>query len=219
MKKILFSGESIKGIPENKTKEFSIHSPIQRGDLNSIKVNPLNPCIVLILDGVYGAYLSVTPTECRDFMERGGILVGASSMGALRASELWSVGMIGLGNVYAMLRLGYLRSDADVAVAYNNAFEEITISIVHVRAILAKLEEDNDIALVISRQMLLTARQTIWFERYWDKVLEEWRKKFELSAEITVKADALYRDPFYHPKKKDALTSINTIIAKRWPQN
>lgn len=217
MQKIIFGGESLKNIPKEKKELFSIHSPINRGQLDSITVTPYSSCLVVILDGVYGSSLSITPTECKDFIRRGGTLIGASSMGALRASELWSIGMIGMGNIYHMFRLGYLRSDADVAVAYNNNYEEMTVSIVHIRAILAKLEIERKIESDLSRRLLLAARQIIWFERYWDNLIEDWIKHFNLNGDTIDLANFLFENPLIHPKKIDALSAINLILSKRWP--
>jgi hypothetical protein len=44
------------------------------------------------------------------------MIVGASSMGALRAAELDSMGMVGIGTVYQYYRDGIIESDDDVAI-------------------------------------------------------------------------------------------------------
>lgn len=214
----VFGGESLWDAPQELKNNLICRPPINRGVLEKIKFNAKNPPLVLILDGVYGSSLSITATECRQFLERGGRLVGASSIGALRASELWSVGMIGVGQVYNMLRIGYIRSDADIAVAYDErTFREITISIIHVRSILSILEEREDISSILSRHLLKKAHSLIWFERYWDSLIEEWKKHFNLTEEVVELLIKLHNNPLYHPKKRDALEALHLITAKRWP--
>ncbi len=52
-------------------------------------------------------------------LDSGVKVVGGSSMGALRASELDELGMIGVGMVYDAYKTGKIESDDDVAVVFN----------------------------------------------------------------------------------------------------
>ena len=64
-------------------------------------------------------------------------VVGASSMGALRAAELDRFGMEGVGEVYAYYRDGWLTADADVALVHRDADDglpPLTWPLVNVRA-------------------------------------------------------------------------------------
>ena len=54
----------------------------------------------LIVDGEFDQSLAVAPGEIIEIMSRGALVMGSSSMGALRAAELKTVGMIGVGRVY-----------------------------------------------------------------------------------------------------------------------
>ena len=47
-------------------------------------------------------------------------IYGASSMGALRASELDRYGMIGIGKIYHLYRDGTLNSDDEVALSFES---------------------------------------------------------------------------------------------------
>ena len=88
--------------------------PIKRGDLgHDIKENP---DIIGIIDGVFHQNSSVGHKEILNVLNKGITVVGASSMGALRASELDTLGMIGIGYVYEQYATGKVASDDDVAV-------------------------------------------------------------------------------------------------------
>jgi DNA-binding LytR/AlgR family response regulator len=52
-------------------------------------------------------------------LDKGITVVGGSSMGALRASELDDLGMIGIGYVYKAYRSGEITSDDDVALSFD----------------------------------------------------------------------------------------------------
>ena len=89
--------------------------PIKRGDLAAVE----DYDIFVILDGEFGQNMSVSPKEILAVLERGKTVIGASSMGALRASELDRSGMIGVGWVYDYFRRCAVRRDADVALVYS----------------------------------------------------------------------------------------------------
>ncbi|HEY0196864.1 MAG TPA: TfuA-like protein, partial [Methanobacterium sp.] len=57
--------------------------------------------------------------ELLNALESGIKVVGGSSMGALRASELDDMGMIGVGKVYKAYKTGEIEADDDVAVVFN----------------------------------------------------------------------------------------------------
>lgn len=76
--------------------------PIQRDDILSDIENGVSS--VLILDGLFHQALSVSPSEIMDALRRGIRVFGASSMGALRAAELESYGMVGVGDIFECIR-------------------------------------------------------------------------------------------------------------------
>jgi hypothetical protein len=59
---------------------------------------------VLIVDGVFHQTPAVSPTEIMDALRRGLLVYGCSSMGALRAAELYPYGMRGIGKIYEWIR-------------------------------------------------------------------------------------------------------------------
>jgi hypothetical protein len=70
-----------------------------------------------------------------DALERGVIVVGGASMGALRAAELDSLGMIGKGEIYRLYKDGIIESDDDVAIVFdpmsNEQLSEALVSMAH----------------------------------------------------------------------------------------
>ena len=90
---------------------------VKRGDLYRYRM--LGFPIFLIIDGVFSNTLAVSPREVIDVIEDGAAVVGASSMGALRAADCGPAGAIGHGRVFRLFRRGSLSSEDEVAVTFN----------------------------------------------------------------------------------------------------
>jgi TfuA protein len=90
--------------------------PVKRGDLASIR--DYDPDVIAIIDGEFYQSLSVSPKEILPYLEKGVRVYGASSMGALRAVELERYGMVGIGRVFRLYRMGLLECEDEVALTY-----------------------------------------------------------------------------------------------------
>lgn len=213
---IVFAAGSLSNVPSEWLQRIDLRPPAKRGDLDRLRSSRKRGTVIL-LEGLFGASMAVTPTECRDLIAAGWFLVGASSMGALRASELWSVGMLGLGNVFAMFRAGKLRSDADVSVCYSPIdWSEITVSLVHVRAVVGELEAEGLIGGLTARKLLRIAGDIHWTSRTWDDVID--RSGAVLPVPAVERYACLARNPGLHPKVQDARNALALILSHRWPQ-
>jgi len=91
--------------------------PAVRGDIS--KKAKAGTKIIGLIDGVFFNRAAVSHREIIGAMKSGATIVGGSSMGALRASELDSFGMIGVGKIYTCFKQGVIEADDEVAVAYN----------------------------------------------------------------------------------------------------
>jgi hypothetical protein len=129
MKTIVFAGPSLDGTELRALSTVAHAPPIKRGDLAATDQYD----VVVILDGEFGQNDSVSPKEILSVLEKGKTVIGAASMGALRASELDRSGMIGIGWVYDYFRRQPVRRDADVALAYSIFdFKPMTVPMVDV---------------------------------------------------------------------------------------
>ncbi|HDQ08351.1 MAG TPA: TfuA-related McrA-glycine thioamidation protein [Methanoculleus sp.] len=89
--------------------------PAKRGDI--LRAVEDGADIIGLIDGVFFQDCSVAHKEILAALKAGVTVVGASSMGALRACEMDTLGMIGIGRIYRMYRDGILISDDEVALA------------------------------------------------------------------------------------------------------
>lgn len=107
----IYSGLSLKEAVVKKYLPTAIFSrPVKRNEIYDDIKNGVH--IIGIIDGEFLQNLSVSPTEIRDAMRCGLSVYGSSSMGAMRAAELLSFGMIGCGRIYEQIsRDPYFRDD------------------------------------------------------------------------------------------------------------
>jgi hypothetical protein len=119
--------------------ESCVHPPIRHGDLDD-HIAPGDTAA--IIDGLFYQAPSIRHKEIISALRRGVRVVGASSMGALRASELDKYGMQGTGLVYSMFASGQLDDDGEVAVLHagkDEAWKPLTVALVSMRVALAEL--------------------------------------------------------------------------------
>jgi hypothetical protein len=114
---IIFTGTSISKKEASTILDADYRDPVSRGEITlALKENP---DIIGIIDGVFHQKPAVSHREILDALQSGVIVVGGASMGALRASELDEMGMIGKGEIYQSYKEGIIESDDDVALVFN----------------------------------------------------------------------------------------------------
>lgn len=173
MKTIAFSGPSIAEADVQRLAPCVHAPPIKRGDLEHAG----DYDIFVIIDGEFGQNLSVTPKEILAVLQRGKTVIGASSMGALRASELDRSGMIGIGWVYDYFRRSAVRRDADVALVYSPLdFRPMTVPMVDVEY---WMEQALRAELIVPKErtrLLKLARSIFFADRTPDRLMDTLRR-------------------------------------------
>ena len=91
------------------------------------------PSAILLIDGLFETVGAVWHKELAVALERGVPVVGASSMGALRAAEMGPLGMVGVGWVFEQYRDGAIVDDDEVAVLQNLEGSVLTDAMVNLR--------------------------------------------------------------------------------------
>lgn len=129
---IVYLGPSLPVKRAREVLDAEYRPPICRGDLKNAMKD--RPDIIGIIDGVFYNKTAVGHKEILAVLKKGIIVVGGSSMGALRASELDSFGMIGVGRVYECYKSGKIVADDEVAVTFNPVTgEQMSEPLVNIR--------------------------------------------------------------------------------------
>lgn len=95
-----------------------------------------SPTAILLIDGTFQGEPAIRHKEILWAMAQGIPVLGAASMGALRAAELWPHGMIGVGLIFRWYRRYPLLPDDAVAVLHGPGelgFRPLTRSLVDLR--------------------------------------------------------------------------------------
>lgn len=106
--------------------------PVAQGGLVAA-VRHYEPRAILIIDGLFQSEPAVRHKEILWALSRGIQVLGAASMGALRAAELHPHGMIGIGLIYRWYRRWPLAPDDAVAVVHMPAeigSQPLTVSLI-----------------------------------------------------------------------------------------
>lgn len=147
--------------------------PVARDDL--YRVREAGYSHVLIIDGSFTHGFAVSPREVIDVIRDGAVVLGASSMGAIRAAECWPAGMQGVGLVYRLYRRQALQSDDEVVVATNpdDGHRAMSCALINVRcaarrAVRAGLINPSDALMIVE-----TAEGLHFARRTWGHIFED----------------------------------------------
>jgi hypothetical protein len=155
---VIFTGNSISHEDARKILKANYQPPIRRFQLEKFVQKGYK--VIGIIDGIFFDRAAVGHREIMSALDAGVKVVGGASMGALRASELDTHGMIGVGKIYEWYRDGVIESDDEVAVSTNpDTFEPISVPLVNIRetlktalaaAIISEKEHDDLLGLAIN---------------------------------------------------------------------
>lgn len=141
MKTVVFAGPSIHGLDLGRFSELTFLPPAAAGDLLAVVRSGAKA--IGLVDGLYGDCAAVWHKEILYALSLDIAVLGAASMGALRAAECHAFGMIGVGQIFRQYSEGERVSDADVALSHAPAelgFSPLTVSLVDAEATIAACE-------------------------------------------------------------------------------
>ncbi|MFP2913411.1 TfuA-like protein, partial [Pyxidicoccus sp. 3LFB2] len=131
---VVFLGPSLPEEDARRLAPCTVLPPARQGDV--WRALNLRPRAIALVDGVFEAQPSVWHHELLAALEAGVAVFGGASMGALRAAELASHGMVGVGRIFGWYRDGEVVDDAEVALLHADAehgWRPLTVPLVNVR--------------------------------------------------------------------------------------
>jgi hypothetical protein len=149
------------------------YPPARKGDIYRIKASGVET--IILIDGVFHAQPTVWHREILDAMESGIRVVGASSMGALRAAELHVHGMIGFGKVFEWYRDGIIDGDDEVAILHGlaeNHFRPLSEALVNIRFTIDRAIKDRCLEAEAANKLATYASQLYYPDRSYRRLLE-----------------------------------------------
>ena len=144
--------------------------PVRRGDLSGAIA--ANPRIIGIIDGLFFENAAVGHREILGALRAGIRVIGSSSMCALRAAELASFGMEGIGEVFRRYQDGRIESDDEVALICDPVSDEaLSEALVNIRITLEKGVALGGITATEASLLLNIAQSQYYPERTWGMVI------------------------------------------------
>lgn len=166
MKPVIFAGPTIHGIDRTEIAGFDVRAPAGCGDILVAVAGGARA--IGLIDGVFEHVPAVWHKEILHALASGVVVVGAASMGALRAVECAAFGMIGIGSIFEAYRRGDRVADGDVAVVHGPAeldYCPLTEALVNVEATLARVRGRDLISAAECSGLLHFARQVHFKDR------------------------------------------------------
>lgn len=185
--------------------------PVAGGDLPRLR--PRAGDVVGIVDGVFHQTPAVRHKEILACLAAGARVLGAASMGALRAAELDSFGMEGVGGIYRDYRDGVLVADDEVALTHapaEYAYQPHSEPLVNLRATLECAERHGLIDAVCRAMLIDTlSRMPYWRRSYRELARVAREKQVPDAGELSRFCDAFP----VNRKRQDALALLDAMRA------
>jgi hypothetical protein len=161
----VFLGPSLPVEQARATLDARYYPPARMGDIYRILDDVR---AIVLIDGVFHSVPSVWQREILDAMAEGMPVYGASSMGALRAAELHTYGMVGVGTVFGWYRDGIIDADDEVALLHGpeeTGYVALSEPLVNIRATLDRAVADECLTPDQAAALLSHARRTHYTRR------------------------------------------------------
>lgn len=172
MRAIVFAGPSVSRDEVEAVPGVEWRPPVSQGDV--YRGAQASPDVIAIIDGYFEGVPSVWHKEILWAMACGIHVLGAGSMGALRAAELHPFGMRGVGEIFASFRDGMLEDDDEVAVLHGPAelgYPSLSLAMVNARKTIMLASQAAIIDGPVADSLVAVAKSIFYRERQWTRVL------------------------------------------------
>ena len=207
---VIFTGNSISHEDAKNVLGANYQPPVRRFQLEKFVQKGYK--VIGIIDGIFFDRAAVGHREIMSALDAGVKVVGGASMGALRASELDTHGMIGVGKVYEWYRDGVIESDDEVAVSTNpDTFEPISVPLVNIRGTLRAAFSTGIISEKEHNRLLELAIKTYYQDRSYLGLVKEGINKGLIPEEKRKSILDFCTGNEVDVKREDAILVLETV--------
>ncbi|MEU9272347.1 TfuA domain-containing protein [Streptomyces sp. NPDC048251] len=198
--------------PQLAAPRVQVWPPVGHGGLFDAAIRSGDTAV--IIDGVYHQAPALRHKEILAAVGRGVRVVGAASIGALRAAELADFGMLGVGRVYAAYVRGEIDGDDEVAVgqAPDGEFAALTWPVVNLRSVLQLARSAGVLDVVRADRLLACLRAIYYPQRTWAAVRAVCRRQGESEFADWLARQRMQDEHFGDVKRADALAAISAAL-------
>ena len=212
IKIVVFLGPSLPLSHAQHILDATYLPPASQSDLLSV-VQIYQPDVIALIDGVFLSCPSTWHKEILFALSQGIAVYGASSMGALRAAELDSFGMVGVGRIYELYASGELIDDDEVALIYGGAetgYQPMSEPIINVRATLNQAQAQGVISHEHCQQLMVVAKEIYFPQRTFAALFRE-AKTAGIAIESLDCLQDFVREHRVDQKRQDAILLLETL--------
>jgi hypothetical protein len=206
----VFLGPSLDRRRAEEILSANYYPPVRMGDVYRLIGSGVQ--LIVIIDGIFHRHAPVWQREILDALYHGITVIGASSMGALRAAELHSFGMIGHGTIFEWYRDGVIDGDDEVALNHGDAssgFRALSEPLVNIRASLAEAVRAGHCTADEAAELIAPAKLACYVERSWHSLLRDLPAPRRSSLQRFVETSAV------NLKERDALNALRFAASLR----
>ncbi len=210
----VFLGPSLPVARAETILKASYHAPAKMGDVYRILASGVKT--IVLIDGLFHQNASIWHRELMEALENGVEVIGASSMGALRAAELQPFGMKGYGRVFEWYDSGFLDGDDEVALLHageEHEYKAFSDPLVNIRHSLLQAVQHRLIRPEQEQALLHIAKNTVYSARTYQMLLESDECKAWSSAKKQTLIQFLKKES-HNLKQQDALGVLHHCAQK-----
>jgi hypothetical protein len=205
VKVVVFAGPTLNAREIREHLDADVRPPAAMGDI--YRAARESPDLIALIDGYFDRVPAPWHKEILWALSQGIHVLGAASMGALRAAELARFGMVGVGEVFRAYYSGALSDDDEVAVVHaprEQHFRPLSEAMVNIRATVSHAFLEGVLSADLAERLLRTAKSLYYPERSYAAVLERLEAAGS-DADAPRRFRAWLRDGAINQKRADAL--------------
>ena len=211
MKPVIFLGPSLQQSQAAAVLDADYKPPARQGDILRSVVG--GATAIGLIDGFFERVPAVWHKEILFALAHGVNVYGAASMGALRACELHSFGMIGVGEIFRCYHEGELEDDDEVAIEHAPAeagYMPLSEAMVNIRATIAAAVTQGIIDDDAATKLTALAKNTHYKLRTYPRLIEE-AKTSGLDGVVVDDFEKWLANGKLDQKKADALALLDIL--------
>lgn len=187
------------------------YPPARMGDVYRLMASGVTT--ILLIDGFFHGTTPIWQREIRAALEAGILVVGAASMGALRAMELAPFGMVGCGTVWSWFRDQTIDGDDEVALLHGDEsvhYRPMSEPLVNIRHNVRRAVERGWLDVNQADELLARSKRRSFGARSYRGLLEDARV-IGIAPEQCRQCERFFEEEAVDLKRQDALEALRTV--------
>lgn len=211
---VIFTGPTISEKEARSTLDAVYLPPAKQGDMYSAFIEH-SPRFMGLIDGNFENIPAPWHKEILYIMSKGVVVLGSSSMGALRAAELADFGMIGIGKIFEEFYQGNFEDDDEVTVIHGPkdvGYPLLSEAMVNIRSTLKNAYRNKVISHSLFKFCLIFIKDIPYKKRNYKNIISLLKEGEQFSKNEIDALEEWFLRQSEDLKKQDALELLNKII-------